>query len=108
MKQQPKFWFSVAFMAMMGMNLVSMPFMLVPLLWGGVFAVFCLWTQHLAERYKLWVGFVWLILTGVLIVSMLSHQAVGVEMRIAASTGAFCMFLWFTVQEYRSGQQRIK
>lgn len=95
------FWPYTAVAVLTGVNLLTLPIMLGPLLWGGVFSIMFIWINHLGIKFKSWLGILWIICTAVVAIYILNGQTLGVEMRIIVSTFSCASCCWCSYKEYR-------
>ncbi len=101
MKPGNMFWPYVAVVVLTGVNLLSLPIMLGPLLWGGVCSLMFIWIIHLGTQFKSWLGILWVICTAVVAVYIFNGQTLGVEMRIIVSTFSCVSCCWYSFKAYK-------
>lgn len=84
-----------------GLNLVHYPFTTAPTVWGAILAAFFIWTNYLADKYKMWIGIVWFIISAVIAVYVLSGRGLDEAMRITVSTFSFVGSLFYAHKHYK-------
>lgn len=101
MRHHRTMWQFLAVTLLMGINLLTLPFMGMPMLWGVAFAAFFVWTNYLGERYKWWLGGVWMLLAGVIMVFIMSNRQLATHMQVTVSTFALLASAAYAFREYK-------
>lgn len=101
MKHQRTMWQFLAVTLLMGINLLTLPFQVIPMILGGLLAAFFIWTNHLGERYKWWLGGVWMLLAAVIMVFILSNRELTSDMQVTVSMFSFLASGWYAFKHYR-------
>ncbi|WNN46765.1 hypothetical protein [Winslowiella toletana] len=83
------------------MNLLFIPFLPVPALWGAILAVAFILMNVLADKLRLWSGVAWIIVAGIIITLMLKGKEPGDELRVLITVFAFLASAWYCVAQYR-------
>ncbi|EDW8121721.1 hypothetical protein A9G83_004463 [Salmonella enterica subsp. enterica serovar Sundsvall] len=84
-----------------GINLLFIPFLPVPALWGGILAVAFILMNVVADKLRLWSGVAWIIVAGIIIALMLKGKEPGDELRVLITVFAFLASVWYSVVQYR-------
>lgn len=105
MKINDMFWIYLLVAVFTGINLLTHPLTLAPLMWGIVFSIMFIWSNFLAVEYKLWLGIIWLLCSAVVGIYILKAQELGVEMRITVSMFSFFSSIWYACKEYRTNRK---
>lgn len=82
-------------------NLLFIPFLPVPALWGAILAVAFILMNVLADKLRLWSGVAWIIVAGLIITLMLKGKEPGYELRVLITVFAFLASAWYSVAQYR-------
>lgn len=96
------FWLYVMLAVLMGINLLTLPLMLVPLMWGMAFSIMFIWVNYLSVKYKIWTGIFWLLGSAIVGVYIFNGRDLGIEMRITVSMFSCFSGLWYACKEYLS------
>lgn len=84
-----------------GINLLFIPFLPVPALWGGILAVSFLLINVVADKLRLWSGVAWIIVAGIILTLMLKGNEPGDELRVLITVFAFLASAWYCSVQYR-------
>lgn len=84
-----------------GINLLFVPFLPVPALWGGILDVDFILMNVVADKMRLWNGVAWIIVAGFIITLMLKGKEPGDELRVLITVFAFLASAWYSVMHYR-------
>lgn len=102
MKNGNMFWLYVMVAVLTGINLLTLPLMLVPLVWGMTFSVMFICANYLSVKYKLWLGIFWLLGSAIVGVYIFNGRDLSVEMRITVSMFSCFSCIWYACKEYLS------
>lgn len=84
-----------------GINLLFIPFLPVPALWGAALAVAFILMNVVADKLRLWSGVTWFIVTGIIMAVILKGKEPGDELRVLITVFAFLASAWYSVVQYR-------
>lgn len=83
-----------------GINLLFIPFLPVPALWGAGLSVAFILMNVVADKLRLWSGVAWIIVAGIIITLMLKGKEPGDELRVLNTVFAFLAPAWYSVVQY--------
>ncbi|EGO7252787.1 hypothetical protein MYX88_004332 [Salmonella enterica] len=84
-----------------GINLLFVPFLPVPALWGAILAVAFILMNIVADKLRLWSGVAWMIVVGIIMSVMLKGKEPGDELRVLITVFAFLASAWYSIVHYR-------
>lgn len=84
-----------------GINLLFIPFLPVPALWGAGLAVAFILMNVAADKLRLWSGVTWFIVAGIIMAVILKGKEPGDELRVLITVFAFLASAWYSVVQYR-------
>ena len=84
-----------------GINLFFIPFQPVPALWGAILAVAFVLINVMADKLRLWSGFVCIIVAVIIITLMLKGKEPGGEIAVLRADFAFLASIWCSVAPFR-------
>ncbi|EDX7907233.1 hypothetical protein C2Y61_004040 [Salmonella enterica subsp. enterica serovar Durban] len=84
-----------------GINLLFIPFLPVPALWGAALTVAFILINVVADKLRLWSGVTWFIVTGIIMAVILKGKEPGDELRVLITVFAFLASAWYSVVQYR-------
>jgi hypothetical protein len=84
-----------------GINLLFIPFLPLPALWGAILAVAFILMNVVADKLLLWSGVAWMIVAGIIMTVMLTGKEPGDELRVLITVFAFLASAWYSVVRYK-------